>query len=319
MKFNKLIPELGVKNIDKSLNFYIKILGFKVEYQRSEDKFAFLSFNGMQIMVEEIMKNKKSQKKSLYYVGKLEYPLGRGINFQISVKNIDPLVATLEKNKYPLKMRPRVDWHRKDEVLLGYKSFLVMDPDGYLLRFCQDFGKKKMRELKFREHDPHSKEYFLKERDYLLKRIDRKKLVDIFHFGSTAIPGIRGKGYIDMFMVLKNKKDLPGMLRQIDENTDYINPKKGGSKERVFRWTDRNFVGKNIMFHLHTSWKSGKEWKNDLLITKYLGEHPEVAKRYEELKYTWANKSNWDRRKYRTMKGRFMASVLRRAKQEKNK
>jgi catechol 2,3-dioxygenase-like lactoylglutathione lyase family enzyme len=54
MKFNKLIPELSVSDIDKSLKFYVDILGFKIEYQRKETSFVFLSFQGSQIMIEKI-------------------------------------------------------------------------------------------------------------------------------------------------------------------------------------------------------------------------------------------------------------------------
>ncbi|WP_291650961.1 hypothetical protein [Clostridium sp.] len=43
IEFNKLIPELSVINIEESKKFYIDILGFKLEYKRLEDKFAFLS------------------------------------------------------------------------------------------------------------------------------------------------------------------------------------------------------------------------------------------------------------------------------------
>ena len=46
MKFNKLIPELTVKNIEKTKKFYLDILGFKMEYGREENKFVFLSFEG---------------------------------------------------------------------------------------------------------------------------------------------------------------------------------------------------------------------------------------------------------------------------------
>ena len=42
MKFNKIIPELSITNLENSLKFY-KTLGFKIEYERPENKFAFLS------------------------------------------------------------------------------------------------------------------------------------------------------------------------------------------------------------------------------------------------------------------------------------
>ncbi|UTH14049.1 VOC family protein [Macrococcus equipercicus] len=53
MKFNTLIPELEVLNIEASKNFYIEVLGFKLEYERKEDKFVFLSKDGSQLMLEE--------------------------------------------------------------------------------------------------------------------------------------------------------------------------------------------------------------------------------------------------------------------------
>ena len=39
MNFNQMIPELSCKNLEKTLDFY-KLLGFKVEYAREENKFA---------------------------------------------------------------------------------------------------------------------------------------------------------------------------------------------------------------------------------------------------------------------------------------
>jgi catechol 2,3-dioxygenase-like lactoylglutathione lyase family enzyme len=135
MRFNKLIPELGVSNFKKSLEFYTKILGFKVEYTRNN--FAFLSFNGSQIMIEKTNKTWKT--------GKLEHPFGRGMNFQIEVKDINPIVKSLKKNKHTLFRNPKDNWYRKANKLLGCRELLIQDPDGYLLRFSQDIGTKKVK------------------------------------------------------------------------------------------------------------------------------------------------------------------------------
>jgi catechol 2,3-dioxygenase-like lactoylglutathione lyase family enzyme len=132
MKFNKLIPELSVSDFEKSLEFYTKILGFKVEYTR--EKFAFLSLQRSQIMIEEINNHWKT--------GELEYPFGRGINFQIEIKDINPILQSLKKNKHALFKNPQDKWYRKANKLLGCREFLVQDPDGYLLRFSQDIGTK---------------------------------------------------------------------------------------------------------------------------------------------------------------------------------
>ncbi len=59
MKYNHLIPELSVADFNKSLNFYTQILGFKVEYDRLESNFAFLSFQGSQLMIDQGNDDKK--------------------------------------------------------------------------------------------------------------------------------------------------------------------------------------------------------------------------------------------------------------------
>ena len=134
MKFNKLIPELSVSSFEKSLSFYTKIIGFKIEYKRDESKFAMLSFQGSQIMIEEVNNH--------WSTGKLETPFGRGINFQIEVDKIQPILDKLKKHNYPIFVEPKENWYRQDNKLLGNKEFLVQDPDGYLLRFSEDIGTK---------------------------------------------------------------------------------------------------------------------------------------------------------------------------------
>ena len=49
MNFNKLIPELSVFDIKQTKAFYKK-LGFKIEYERTEENFVFMSFEDSQFM-----------------------------------------------------------------------------------------------------------------------------------------------------------------------------------------------------------------------------------------------------------------------------
>jgi len=39
-------------------------------------------------------------------------------------------------------MEPKEAWYRRGDVLVGERQILVMDPDGYLLRFQQSLGVK---------------------------------------------------------------------------------------------------------------------------------------------------------------------------------
>jgi catechol 2,3-dioxygenase-like lactoylglutathione lyase family enzyme len=134
MKFNALIPELDVSHFEKSISFYTDVLGFCIEYQRPERQFAFLSYQGSQIMIE--------QENPTWRTGKLEHPYGRGINIQMLVDDLEVIISSLRNHQYPLMVEPEEHWYRKDNLLVGQREFLVMDPDGYLLRFSQSLGER---------------------------------------------------------------------------------------------------------------------------------------------------------------------------------
>lgn len=135
MYFNKNIPELDVTDLNNSIKFY-KTCGFKIEYERKEDKFVFLSLGEIQFMLQELATDNK------WETGKLEYPFGRGINFQLEVDNVDTIYNSLKGNGYEIMVEIEENWYRQDGKLLGCKEFLVQDPDGYLLRFSEDLGSK---------------------------------------------------------------------------------------------------------------------------------------------------------------------------------
>ena len=133
MKFNMLTPELYVSNFDKSLKFYTD-LGFEIKYQRKDPKFAFLSYQGSQIMIQEIEQE--------WLTGMLKYPFGRGINLQITTQDVNSIIEFLKKNNYPINNPLEENSYRKGVKLLVCKELRVMDPDGYQLRFSQDIEEK---------------------------------------------------------------------------------------------------------------------------------------------------------------------------------
>lgn len=129
MKFNGLIPELSVSDIEKSKSFYIDILGFKLEYERKDDKFAFLSLEKAQIMIEEI--------NGYWNTGELTPPFGRGVNFQIQTTDIYKIVDKIRSNNIILFRDIMESRYECNETTVVIKEILVQDPDGYLLRFSQ--------------------------------------------------------------------------------------------------------------------------------------------------------------------------------------
>ena len=128
MKFNPLIPELTVDDIERTKDFYVNKLGFRIEYERPENKFVFLSFYENQMMFE--------QDNGHWSVGEMEHPYGRGINFEMAV----PDAAALYQKIIELGIKPFRELmesrYREGDGYIVQHEFLVQDPDGYLLRFA---------------------------------------------------------------------------------------------------------------------------------------------------------------------------------------
>lgn len=133
-----LVPELSVKDIKTSLFFWCDLIGFSVAYDRPEEGFAYLNLNGAQIMLEQ-----RNEQDKGWETGPFEPPLGRGVNFQIEVPDIEPIIDRLAEAGFRLFVDVEEKWYRAGALEFGQKQFLVMDPDGYLLRLIKDLGERK--------------------------------------------------------------------------------------------------------------------------------------------------------------------------------
>jgi catechol 2,3-dioxygenase-like lactoylglutathione lyase family enzyme len=132
----RLVPELLVTELHRSLRFWRDLCSFTVAFDRFDEGFAYLDRDGAQIMLEERGRNRN------WLTGRLENPLGRGVNFQVSVPAIEPIVAALGGANWPLYMAPEQKWYRTGTVETGVHQFLVQDPDGYLIRFSARIGEQ---------------------------------------------------------------------------------------------------------------------------------------------------------------------------------
>lgn len=138
MKEPAIIPELACRDYQKSYAFYTDVLGFNTLYTREDEGFAMIEHNGSQIMIDEIGQSRT------WETGALEYPLGRGINFQIQVESVEPLYQSMKDKGYSIFLELEEKWYRIDNNETGNKQFCVLDPDGYLLRFFEDLGERKI-------------------------------------------------------------------------------------------------------------------------------------------------------------------------------
>ena len=133
-QINSLVPELWCSDFQTSLDFYTTVLGFEVAQRRANDKHAYLSLQGSQIMIAWWEQDGSWEP---WIPETNEPPYGRGINLQFLVNNVrDIHDAVTRAGVQPfLPMYTSSVWRtdRMDERT----QFMVLDPDGYLLRFSQ--------------------------------------------------------------------------------------------------------------------------------------------------------------------------------------
>ena len=123
-----LVPELLVTELHRSLDFWCRLCGFTIAYDRPEGGFAYLHRGGSQVMLEEWTQ-----------------PGRRWMNFQVEVNDLSPLLSAMDREKWPLYAGLEEKWYRAGNLEAGMMQFLVQDPDGYLLRFQKLLGVRRPR------------------------------------------------------------------------------------------------------------------------------------------------------------------------------
>lgn len=136
-----LIPELSVTDWRASLRFYEDMLGFTCAYDRPDEGFAFLTLGEVSLMIDQ-MDLGRSFDTALTATDR---PFGRGINLQIQVTDLSPILARLTEANWPLVLPLEDRWYRRGILETGNRQIVVADPDGYLLRFFQDLGQRPAR------------------------------------------------------------------------------------------------------------------------------------------------------------------------------
>lgn len=134
-----LVPELKVTDIATSRAFYVDVLGFEVAYERPEERFVYLSRAGAELMLEEVQADDRVE------VAPLERPFGRGVNLQIECPGgLSDLLESLGRHGVTPFLPLEDRWYRRGSVELGNRQVWIQDPDGYLLRFFEDLGKREV-------------------------------------------------------------------------------------------------------------------------------------------------------------------------------
>jgi catechol 2,3-dioxygenase-like lactoylglutathione lyase family enzyme len=137
-----VVPELDVADLTRSLSFYVDILGFSVRIERPEERFAYLTRGPVHLMLEQA-----DGPGRRFRTAPLEYPFGRGMNLQIEVPDVDHLHAQVLRAGATIDIPLEERWYRQGDEEAGNRQFVVIDPDGYLLRFFTSLGRRQSAQV----------------------------------------------------------------------------------------------------------------------------------------------------------------------------
>ncbi len=108
--------------------------------------------------------------------------------------------------------------------------------------------------------------------------------VEIEHFGSTAVPGLAGKGFIDIYIVTDKEKMEEASLKL--QEMGYVRKDNAGEAgERIFHQLELpDPIDGQRTYHVHVTYRGNRNFEDCMLFRDYLRTQPEDAKRYEEVK-----------------------------------
>ena len=118
----RLVPELDVADLARSLAFYVDLIGATVLFARAEKRFAYLDLEGAHLMLEEA-----GGPGRRFGTAPLEHPFGRGVNFQIEVADVDALHARLQAAGCRFAIPMEEKWYRQNEMFAGNRQFVVAE------------------------------------------------------------------------------------------------------------------------------------------------------------------------------------------------
>ncbi len=143
---------------------------------------------------------------------------------------------------------------------------------------------------------------------------DLKKILGddcaIEHVGSTAIPGVDGKGIIDILIGFDNQGQIIKAANKLLRHGYF------SARKRLEDQNDRVFMSSSNEdttigdVHLHMVLKDSVDFINFIKVRDFLRQNPDEAKKYSELKYKIAKETSFNREEYKNQKSKFIEKIL---------
>ncbi len=163
------------------------------------------------------------------------------------------------------------------------------------------------------DHNPEWKNIYEDEKKRIFDKVGNEIILRVEHFGSSSIPKIKSKPYIDLLIEIP--KELLFDKTLIDQFTELgYSHFKVPARENIEEYSSfgkgYNLNGeKEQIFHIHMCPKDNIMWEQ-IKFRDYLNVNEKRAKEYENLKLELASKYRNDRGAYVLGKAEFIKETL---------
>ena len=131
----------------------------------------------------------------------------------------------------------------------------------------------------------------------------------IEHGGSTAIPGLGGKGIVDIYIVSAHE-NLEA-ISQAMEKAGYMPQKRIADDSHIFHCIELPDPVDGVRrYHIHINTSDAPDYVNAMHFRDYLRNNPSEAKKYADIKIKAAEEANDDKETYMAIKAPVILEIL---------
>ena len=160
-------------------------------------------------------------------------------------------------------------------------------------------------QLRIVPYDPAWPARFMSEKELLEDAIGQRVTGGIHHVGSTAVPGLAAKPVIDVLVGVEDLPSSRASFHQLAKLDYHYAP----YRSEEMHWFCKPSPAHRT-HHLHMVPTASHRYRAELAFRDALRVRPDLAKRYEALKYELAARYRNDREAYTEAKHDFIAEVL---------
>ncbi len=152
----------------------------------------------------------------------------------------------------------------------------------------------------FKEYSEEYPLFFHKEKERILDLVGD---VPIEHIGSTAVPGLGGKGILDIAVGVP-AVEFPRYKELLESYYEFRDV--ASTDERLFFRKDYGFG----RVHIHLTDINSEDWDNALKFRDYLREHLGAVSEYSRIKQEAVNVAKGEGDVYRKYKEAFIEKII---------